>query len=97
MSGNGGVSDRYHELDALRGAMMLLGIVLHVSLAFVPDIWVVTDAQAWVRPWANPAELKFIGLVVVITAILLCSYQAFVRHTWVGRILNGRRTCPQQQ
>ena len=77
-----------------RGVRYLSDSSYWLYLAHLPLVIV---AQAWVRPWAIPAELKFIGLVVVITAILLCSYQAFVRHTWVGRILNGRRTCPQQQ
>jgi peptidoglycan/LPS O-acetylase OafA/YrhL len=40
------LAQRHHDLDALRGAMMLLGIVIHVALAFIPDVWVVTDAQA---------------------------------------------------
>ena len=29
---------RYHGLDALRGIAMLLGIVLHAALPYVPDI-----------------------------------------------------------
>ena len=30
---------RFHELDALRAFAMLLGIVLHAALFFVPDLW----------------------------------------------------------
>ena len=30
---------RFHELDALRAFAMLLGIVLHTALFFVPDLW----------------------------------------------------------
>ena len=30
---------RFHELDALRAAAMLLGIVLHTALFFIPDAW----------------------------------------------------------
>ena len=32
-------SPRFHELDALRALAMLLGIVLHAALFFVPDLW----------------------------------------------------------
>ena len=34
---------RWHDLDALRGFAMLLGIGLHASLAFFPSFWPVQD------------------------------------------------------
>jgi len=37
---------RRHDLDALRGFAMLLGIGLHVALAFFPNIWPVQDRSA---------------------------------------------------
>ena len=40
----GGI-ERRHDLDALRAFAMLLGIVLHAALAFVPGAWVVSDAS----------------------------------------------------
>jgi len=47
---------RRHDLDALRGVAMLLGIVLHAALAYVPGIpWPVHDAR--LAPW--------LGLVVI--------------------------------
>ena len=36
---------RRHDLDALRAFAMLLGIVLHGALAFIPGDWPVTDAS----------------------------------------------------
>ncbi len=39
-------SPRYHDLDALRAAAMLLGIVLHAALFLVPDAWGVLDEKA---------------------------------------------------
>ena len=36
---------RRHDLDALRAFAMLLGIVLHGALAFIPGAWAVTDAS----------------------------------------------------
>ncbi len=40
---------RRSDLDALRAFAMLLGIVLHASMSFIPSFWVVTDRQV------NPA------------------------------------------
>lgn len=37
---------RWHDLDALRGFAMLLGIALHAALSFYPTIWPVTDVTA---------------------------------------------------
>ena len=37
-------SDRLHHLDALRATAMLLGIVLHASLAYTGGPWIVRDA-----------------------------------------------------
>lgn len=51
-----GRDPRRHDLDALRGVAMLLGIVLHAALAYLPGIpWPVHDARQ--APW--------LGLVVV--------------------------------
>jgi peptidoglycan/LPS O-acetylase OafA/YrhL len=36
---------RRSDLDALRAGAMLLGIVLHASLAFFPSYWMVTDGR----------------------------------------------------
>ncbi len=40
-----GSIERRHDLDALRAFAMLLGIVLHGALAFIPGAWVVSDAS----------------------------------------------------
>lgn len=54
----------------------------------------VIGLQALVRTWELPALLKF-GLIVVTTcAILLITYQLFVRYTPIGTMLNGKRTRP---
>lgn len=47
-----GQSERVHGLDALRGAALLLGVVLHGALSFFPtQIWIVADDQRAV--WAS--------------------------------------------
>jgi hypothetical protein len=47
--------------------------------------------QFFVRDWAIPALLKFAFVCLVSTGFLLVSYQLFVRSTWIGVLLNGRR------
>jgi hypothetical protein len=36
--------------------------------------------------------VKFLGICAVTTAVLLVIYEYAVRYTWVGEILNGRKT-----
>jgi peptidoglycan/LPS O-acetylase OafA/YrhL len=42
---------RYHELDSLRGCMMMLGVVLHAAVAYMQtpmgELWPYKDAQTW--------------------------------------------------
>ena len=45
-------TERLHGLDGLRGAALLLGVVLHAALSFFPtQIWIVADNQKSV--WAS--------------------------------------------
>lgn len=48
-------------------------------------------AQYIVRDWPVPGLVKSIGIVLTTTLLLLLSYQALVRYTWLGRFLNGPR------
>jgi peptidoglycan/LPS O-acetylase OafA/YrhL len=52
--------------------------------------------QGLVQNWPGPALLKLPLLSLVLIVILLLSYHFLVRHTWVGRMLNGprRQTAP---
>ena len=40
------LSKRWHDLDALRGFAMLLGIVLHAAMSFLGGVWAVNDIRA---------------------------------------------------
>ena len=57
-------------------------------LAHLP---LVIKFQALIRDWDLPATVKFTGLCLVVTALLLVVYQIGVRHTPIGWLLNGRR------
>lgn len=52
----------------------------------------ILGGQALLRTVQLPALAKLALLIVVTTAILLATYRYGVRYTWIGRLLNGRRT-----
>ena len=62
-------------------------------LAHVPLIVV---AQAAVRTWHLPAFVKFSLICIVVTGILLLTYEYLVRYTLVGTLLNGPRQRSQR-
>jgi peptidoglycan/LPS O-acetylase OafA/YrhL len=64
---------------------------------YVTHVPLVIAAQVMVAGWPLPSYVKFVLIVGVVTAILLLSYQLFVRYTWIGVILNGRRTRPRRE
>ena len=72
-----------------RGVRYLSDSAYWLYLAHLP---LIIAGQAWIRDWDVPASVKFLGLCVVSTLILLASYQLFVRYTPIGWLLNGRRT-----
>jgi hypothetical protein len=50
--------------------------------------------QAVIRNWPGPVWVKLPLFSLVLTLFLLLTYQLMVRHTWIGRLLNGRRDKP---
>ncbi len=61
-------------------------------LAHLP---LVMALQILVSGWDFPGPLKLLGILIVTTAVLLLTYQWFVRYTWIGAVLNGRKTRPE--
>ncbi len=48
--------------------------------------------QWLVRDWPVSSAVKFSLVGLVVTGVLLLSYQWMVRYSWIGRLLNGPRT-----
>jgi peptidoglycan/LPS O-acetylase OafA/YrhL len=72
--------DRLHGLDALRGFALLLGVVLHASMAYTPmPMWVVADGQT------SPAAgaVFFIIHLFRMTAFFLIA--GLFAHMMIGR------------
>ena len=57
--------------------------ILHLPLVML--------AQVWIQDWAGPWWLKLAGVSVGVMAVCLISYELLIRHTFMGRWLNGRR------
>lgn len=72
---------RLHALDALRAAALLLGIVLHSLLPFVPQLpWLVTDS---LTSWSAAVPVFVIHLFRMTLFMLLAGY--------LGRLVLHRR------
>jgi peptidoglycan/LPS O-acetylase OafA/YrhL len=52
---------------------------------------IVIIVQIWIADWPLNGWLKLLLILAVTIAILLPSYHAMVRYTFIGRILNGAR------
>ena len=63
---------------------------------YVAHLPLVLLAQMVVRNWQIPAAAKFGLVCVVVTVILLLSYECLVRYTLVGTMLNGKKTRPSK-
>ncbi len=48
--------------------------------------------QICVSGWPYPSFVKFIGICVVTAGVLLLLYEYMVRYTWIGTMLNGKKT-----
>lgn len=49
-------------------------------------------AQWYVREMNLPVAVKFVGITVVVSSLLVVSYEYGVRYTLIGQLLNGPRT-----
>ncbi len=59
-----------------------------VYLVHIP---VVPAIQVWISPWPLPSPIKFTFLLALTSLILFGTYHLFVRSTFIGRWLNGRK------
>ena len=59
---------------------------------YLASLTVLGFFQLWVKEWSLAAELKFALICLLTIPILLVSYEWGVRYTFIGAILNGRKT-----
>lgn len=86
-----GLMGLFHRLlgEERRGVRYLSDSTYWLYLAHLPIVVVLQDE---LQGWAVAGEVKFVVITVVTTIILLVTYQAFVRYTPIGTLLNGPRT-----
>lgn len=58
---------------------------------YLTHLPLVIMAQVLVRDWDMSPLVKFLLIITGVTGVLLVAYRAFVRYTWIGRLLNGPR------
>jgi len=61
---------------------------------YIAHLPLVLLGQWLVRSWNVPHLVKFVVLTVLISAFLLWTYEKLVRYSWLGTLLNGKRTRP---
>ncbi len=59
---------------------------------YLASITPIAILQFWVKDWPLPGLLKWALVSVLTMAFLLLSYEWCVRYTFIGAILNGRKT-----
>ncbi|MDA7891358.1 acyltransferase family protein [Akkermansiaceae bacterium] len=60
-------------------------------LAHLP---VMIAVQIWISDWEIPVILKMVIVIGGVTGLLLLIYEFAVRYTWIGALLNGRKSRP---
>ena len=84
---------RYHSLDALRAVLMMLGVVRHAAMSYMPSVyvgWPYRDAEAgvfahWLVVFIRAFQLPvFFALAGFFAAYLLEArgIRSFLRHRW---------------
>jgi peptidoglycan/LPS O-acetylase OafA/YrhL len=82
---------RSHDLDALRGFAMLLGIALHSSLSFFPGFWVTVDSTADDTSWFDEFFHAVHGFRMPLFFLLSGYFTAMLwRRRGVDRLLRHR-------
>lgn len=100
-----------YALGLTAGTLAFVGLGLRFFSAPSRTVRYLADASYWIyiahlplvmalqaavmlAPWHW--ALKYAGINLVATALLVASYQLAVRHTWVGVWLNGKRAAPSK-
>ena len=58
---------------------------------YIVHLPIIMVGQVWVSGMPGPWWLKLGGLLTVSLLLMLVSYELIVRHTFIGRFLNGKR------
>ena len=59
---------------------------------YIAHLPVIMFVQAWISPWVLPSFAKFLIACALTTIPLLVIYEFVIRYTFIGTLLNGKRT-----
>lgn len=59
---------------------------------YIAHMPLIMTLQFWVSKWPYPSFLKFLFIFTITVGILMLIYEYAIRYTWVGTMLNGKRT-----
>ena len=100
------VSEVFQVMYAWLMCFGLIGLFRLIASREQPWVRYVSDSSYWLYLWHLPlvvfaqrlvlswplnTHLKFLLICIVVTSVLLATYQLFVRYTLIGTMLNGRR------
>lgn len=75
------------------------GLIRYLSDAsywiYMAHLPLVIAVQAAVCTWTLPALVKFLLASLIVSTVMLLTYETLVRRTLIGRFLNGRRPEPE--
>jgi peptidoglycan/LPS O-acetylase OafA/YrhL len=59
---------------------------------YIAHMPLIIALQFWVSKWPYPGILKFLFIFTLTVGVLMLIYEYAIRYTWVGTMLNGKRT-----
>jgi fucose 4-O-acetylase-like acetyltransferase len=59
---------------------------------YIAHMPLIMALQFWVSKWPYSSFLKFLFIFTITLGILILIYESAIRYTWVGTMLNGKRT-----
>ena len=59
---------------------------------YIAHMPLIMALQYWVSQWPWPSFVKFLFVCGLTVGILVLIYEYAIRYTWVGTLLNGKRT-----
>ena len=59
---------------------------------YIAHMPLIMALQFWVSKWPYSSFLKFLFIFTITLGILMLIYESAIRYTWVGTMLNGKRT-----
>ena len=59
---------------------------------YIAHMPLIMALQFWVSKWPYSSFLKFLFIFTITLGILMLIYEHAIRYTWVGTMLNGKRT-----